>query len=151
MHDGAEEVDPSAAAPPLVVRAAAGVAAFTGLMVGLTGLQLLLSVRFAHVGLAVVPYAMLLLGGGQIMLAVFVARARAWAAVASLVVAGFALLSMGTWLVFSVTSGIYSCVGLVVPPLALAAVVTGALSIGPARRADAARRRMRDEGMDLGL
>ena len=58
---------------------------------------------------------------------------------------------MTSWFIGTMMLGVFSCIALIVMPLALGATVTAALAIGPARRSSAARRRLSEQGIELGL
>ena len=144
------EDDIAAATPPLVAKVAGGLVAFAGAIVGLTGVQTLMIVDLRG-AFAAAPWALALLGLAHVFVGAAVFRARAWAAMVAL--GGMVLLMLLTaaWLVFSIAHGLVSLYALGSPVAATAAFVLAILALGPCRRATAARTRLRDQGMNLGI
>jgi len=144
------EDDAALSAPSLVVRAGAGLLAVTGLTVGLVGLQSLLSVRFLGVA-QYVPPAQLAVGVMAIVAAIFLGRARLWAAWGGLSLA--CLMAVGSlgWVIYTFGLGVFSLLALGSCFFGLLCLGVLPLTLGPCRRATAARERLREEGLDLGL
>jgi hypothetical protein len=144
------EDDILAAAPPFLSRVAGGIVALAGVVVALTGLQTLLIVTVRGF-FAVAPYVLLLLGAGEVVLGAVVFRARVWGA---LVAAGTSLVLVilsAVWLFFSFGHGLLSLFALTAPFGSGAAAVLAFLAIEPSQRASAARARLREQGMNLGI
>jgi hypothetical protein len=144
------EDDIAAASPPLLAKVAGGVVALAGGVVGLTGLQTMMmgELRSPY---RMVPWVLAALGAANVVLGAVVFRARMWGALSA---AGGTLLlaiASGGWLVLSVTHGLFSLYALASPFLSAAALVFALLSFGPCQRATAARQRLRDQGMNLGI
>jgi hypothetical protein len=146
---GAEE-DIAAATPPSIARIAGGLVALAGIVVALTGAQTLAMVTIRG-PLAIAPYALALLGVIEIAASTYVFRARAWGAIAAVASSAVDLLASGLWLLVSVGHGLLSLYALASPCVALAAGIMAFVAMGPCERASAARRRLRDQGMDLGI
>ncbi len=146
-----EEAALRSLAPSSVVRAAAGLQAFAGVLTTLVGIQIVTSVRFANAIVGAVPWAMLALGIATVLVATMVYRTRGWAAVAGAWLSTAATLGIGMWVVFALSSGMLSPLSLLVPPVGFAGALTGFLAIGPCARASAARRKLQDGGIELGF
>jgi hypothetical protein len=87
----------------------------------------------------------------MIWLATLIYRARDTATVAGAALAAMCGLGMTSWFIGTMMLGVFSCVSLIVMPLALGATLTAVFAIAPARRASAARRRLSEQGIELGL
>ncbi|MGD0528292.1 MAG: hypothetical protein ABSE49_24365 [Polyangiaceae bacterium] len=143
------EDDVAAAVPTPLVRVAGAAIALAGGVVGLTGLQTLMFTMRGYVALA--PYLLIGTAVPHLLLGIMVFRARAWAALASIV--GCLLLSLvsGAWLVVAIGHLLFSLYALLAPMASAAALVFAFLALAPCTRATAARARLRDQGMDLGI
>jgi hypothetical protein len=142
--------DIAAAIPPLIARAAGGVVALAGIVVALTGGQTLAMVSIRG-PLAAAPWVLLGSGVGEVVLATLVFRARAWGVMGA-AGASFALVMLaGAWLVISLSHGLFSLYALGGPCVSLAAAVVSLIALGPSQRASAARERLKQQGMDLGI
>lgn len=134
------------------VRVGAALSALTGLMLAVTGIQILVAVRYFYVEiLNLVPWLFLLLGALHVLVAAMLYRARRWAAVASTALSGGTLLASFLWLGYSAMNTMFSCPATLAPVLALAATVLGALAIPDAHAATEARKRLAASGIELGL
>lgn len=137
--------------PTKLVVAAAALQVLTGLSVVLTGLQpVLFGVRYRDV-VDWVPWVLVVVGLLAIAFGAMVGRAREWAAVSGAALSVVLLLGMLGWLVANLVWGVFSCPGMMAVPLALGGSVLGILAVKPCMRATEARRRLRDEGMELGF
>ncbi len=136
--------------PSAVVIAAAALTALSGLLIGMTGLQLM-GLIFRNPVLAAVPYAMVVAGVGGIGAATQLYRMRAASAPITLALMGLLSLGMTVWLFFSFANGLFSLFALVTPVLAFLAALFSLLSLGHCRRAAAARRELSDSGIELGM
>ena len=135
--------------PTGMVKAAAILVVVSGLIAALVGIQLLVSVTIVHRLLRLVPYALLVAGFGAGFLGWKTMKTRGWAAIGSAAIGGLLTLGMGYWVLLSTAAGFISLLALLLPPLALIATVFAGLAIGPCRRADAARRRLAEAGVDM--
>ena len=144
------EDDILSATPPAVVRIAGGIVLFAGTLALLTGGQVLL-VAIVGGPMAAAPY--LLAGGGllDMVLGLMLFRARDWGAIGATVVSGALMLVTAVWAVFSFANGLFQMYALIAPFAAAAALALSIVSIGPCRRASAARARLAQQGMNLGI
>ncbi len=133
------------------VRVAAAFSALTGVMLTVSGLQLVVAIRFYEELLNMVPWVFLGLAATHVVVAAILYRARRWAALASTLISVCTMLASAAWLVYSVAHGVFSGPAALVPPLAFLATVLGAISISDAHRATEARKRLASSGIDLGL
>lgn len=138
-------------APTTIVKVAASLQALCGLFWGLAGLQTVLSIRFRSPIVSAMPWVMIVGGIAMIWLGAKIYRAHGTAAVAGAVLGAVCGIGMASWFVGTMMLGVFSCISLLVMPLALGACVTAVLAIAPSRRASAARRRLSEQGLDLGL
>jgi hypothetical protein len=138
------------AVPPVIVRVAGGVIALAGGVVALTGVQALMMLRIRG-PLEYVPYLLLVLGLPHLVLGATVLRARAWAAMASIGSTILLTLASGLWAVVSLTHLVFSLYTYASPAVAVAALAFSAIALGPCQRASAARARLREQGMNLGI
>lgn len=136
---------------PLVVKLAAAVSGVAGLFACLGGLQPATSLIFRELWLAAVVWSLVAAGAAQLVLGFMLVRNRAWVAVGATVLAPITLLLSLGWAVFALSNGAFSCLNVLAVPLGIGATILAPLSIGPARRATAARQRLADQGVDLGL
>ena len=138
--------DVVALTPGWAVKTAALVGGAGGLLIAVAGLQLLIGVTFVSPAFRAIPFAHLALGAASILFAFKTFELRQWAAIGGVAVSSAIAIGGGTWLVFAVSSGILSLLGMIVPFTAVGGAVFSGLAIGPCRRAGAARARM-FEGM----
>ena len=75
----------------------------------------------------------------------------AQAVVAGLVIAPAILVSSSLWALFGLTRGFVSIFGLLVLALAVASIALLVLAVGPTRRPTQARKRLAEQGLDLGI
>ncbi len=136
---------------PKFPKAAAGFTLLAGGLGVLTGVQILLTVRIFSTAWAVVPYVLIVLGAGLVVLARSVFIARPWAAIAALGVGVLLGVVSATWLVFAVANGFIALYAIWTPVWALLAVGFCAAALAPCRRAERVRERLRAAGMGLGL
>lgn len=147
MND--EEHDELAAATPFLARAAGGALMACGLFAAVSGLQLWGFVLFGWI--RVVPIVLIVAGLLAMGIGFQAARGRIAAVMAGLFVAPGILLGGSAWSLFGLTRGFVSIFGLVLPAIALAAVALLALAVGPTRRASEARKRLAEQGFELGI
>jgi hypothetical protein len=146
-----EEDDIAAAAAPLLARVAGGVVVLAGLVVLLTAVQTWMILDRLYPPYNLGPDAEFALGVPAVIVGVMIFRARAWAAMAAIGLAGLMTLVSALWLVVSFAHGLFSFFALGAPFLAMAAFVLSILALGPCRRATEARGRLEAQGMNLGL
>ncbi len=144
------EDDIAEAVPPPIARVAGGLVALAGAVVALTGVQTMMIARIRG-PFASTPWVLLLLGVPHLLLGAMVFRARAWAALVSIVGTALLALTSGAWLVFSLGHFLFSLYALGSPMAAVAALVLSLVALGPCQRASAARARLREQGMNLGI
>jgi len=154
QHGGAEgpgdfNDEVTATEPTGLVKAAGALQAAAGLLLSFAGVQLKLVDLTGKAWVMMVPYVMMVLGVTTMFLAVKIFKTRGWAALGGTALNGIILLSMGAWVLLSLASGFVSLIATLTPLLALTGTVFGALAIGPCLRADAARRRLREAGIDM--
>jgi hypothetical protein len=142
--------DIAEATPPTVARVAGGVVGLAGVLVVLTGAQSLAMVNVRGI-MWVAPWALVVAGGAEVVLAALVFKARASAVVGAVAVSFLLLVLAGAWLVFSVAHGFFQLYAFGAPCVAIAAAVMALLALGPSQRASAARQRLKEQGMDLGI
>ncbi len=135
--------------PPILVKLASIAQAMTGVFVGLTGLQLV-GTHWRAAWANYASYGLLFLGAATIGMAAMQYRARGWSAIGSMVLGVVTALSMLGWF-FYVLTDVLSCVMWLAVPLSCFSVILSAVSVGPILSTAAARRRLADRGMDLGL
>ena len=131
-------------------RAGGALLMLAGFFTALLGVQSLLVLRFEGLAVAVVV-VQLLLGIATFGLGVGVVRVRGWAAIGGTVSAALMALCGVVYLVLALLGGLFSLLAVGVVPLAAIAALVAALNIGPGRRADAARERLRDQGLETGV
>ena len=138
------------AEPSSVVKAASAVNAIAGLFIGLTGLQML-GARFGAEWLKAVPWLLLVLGVGQLALGAMIFRARLWAGLGACVVAPLNTLLIVGWVGFMASQGAFTCIGVVAAPACVLASIGAFAALAGVRATSAARQRLADQGLSLGL
>jgi hypothetical protein len=145
------EDDALATAPTTIVKVAGYLQALCGLFWALAGVQTVLSLRFRSPLVGVVPWLMTAGGVAMIWLGAKIYRAHGTAALAGTALGALCALGMTSWFIGTMLMGVFSCISLLLLPLAVAASIASALAIAPSRRASAARQRLSEQGLDLGL
>jgi len=144
------DTDIRAAQPPAIVRTAGGSVLGTGALVLLVVLQ-----TFTGFSLdsrtTTVLVVLGLLGGATVVAGLRLMRARAGSAVAGLMASGVLFLATTSWLLFSFLGGLFSVFALLAPVVALLGIALSAASLGPCQKVAAARARLAEQGLDLGL
>lgn len=97
-----------------------------------------------------VPYAMLAIGLALIVIGFLVVRMRGWAHIVAIGVAAVLLLGSVVWLFFGLVSGFVSLLAFGMPPLALITIVVLAITVPASLRADEARQRLAQAGIQTG-
>ena len=145
-----DDADLAAAAPSTIVRVASGLVMVAGLAAVLVGVQNLIGFRISGLYLAMLV-ALVALGLAAIGVGWVHGKARAWAAVASMVLALLLLAGSAAWVIVSFLGGGLSMMAFFAVGLSGLAVLAVPFSIGPCRRATAAQQKLHDAGLDLGL
>lgn len=145
----AEADDLEALVIPSSVKLAGAMLIGAGVTVGIVGLQVL---GFRTRGLVslVGPIA-LVLSGGCVFAGWGVVRARARAALVALVLAVVTGLFAAGWVILALMNGVLSPISLLVPPLSVTAAFLIFIATKHVRKIDAARERLRAQGLDAGL
>ncbi len=141
--------DIKAAEAPTPVKLAASVQGLSGVLAGLTGLQLV-GARWAAEWVGAVPYALMGLGLASLAMAVSQYRARAWAGPGSVLLSGVVALTVIGWVLYTLTS-VMSCMAYMSVPLSMLSAVLSLVALRGVRETAAARQRLSDEGLSLGL
>jgi hypothetical protein len=95
--------------------------------------------------------AMLGLGMGLAYSGFRVGRGSGKAALVEVVVGSVSILVVGAWSVFTLLHGVLSPLALLVAMVSIVVVAVAAVALPALRRLDAARERLRAEGLDTGL
>lgn len=148
MVDHDEDI--AAARTPSRLKISGGIGVLAGAIILLTGIQTLTG--FALTGLYFLgPIVLLLCGGGLAASGFLLARARATGAILQVTLGILAVIVSSAWLLLSLAGHLVSLFGLASPWLAGAALGTAIASIKMCDEVNAARRRLADKGLDLGL
>jgi len=146
--DPQDDID--AARTPSRVKLAGGVGILAGVIITLTAVQTLSGFRLRTMHLVVL--AALALSGVMLTIAgLLLARARATGAILQLTLGIFALVVSSAWLLLSLAGGLVSLFGLASPWLAGAALGLAIASLKACDEVNAARRRLAEKGLDLGV
>ena len=145
-----DDADLAAAAPNTLVRVASGLVMAAGLATALVGVQNLVGFEMFGLYFAMLV-GLLVLGAAAIAIGWIHGKARAWAALASLAMAILLTLGSMAWLIVSLLGGGISMMAFFAVALSGIATMVVPFSVGPCRRATAARAKLRAAGLDLGL
>lgn len=148
-HD-TTDADVRAAEPSALVKIAAAAQAMAGGFIALCGLQLVGIRSYNYPIVGALPYVLMIGGVGLLALSTRVYRARMWAAVSACGLAPLLALVLVAWAIFSYGQ-ILSCMLFCTLPLSFLASVIGLAALGSVRAAANARRRLAEQGMNLGL
>jgi hypothetical protein len=143
------DLDHAHAPTPGVIASAVSLG-LAGALGAVTGLQLLAFV-FISPWVALVPYLMLVAGGLLVWSGLGVYKLRALQGNVGLGLALLATPGSSAWIVLSWQAGMISLAALLWPPAALTAAVFTFKQLAYLRRATAARERLEDAGLSLGL
>jgi hypothetical protein len=138
--------------PGSVIKGAAGAMAFSGvgcLMLALQGVLLMGPSRSEPVTFALAVEA--LLGILLLVMAIRLLKVRLLTTIAAALIAGACALTILALSVFALSRGLLSLLGFAVPGLCVISSLLALSAIGSARRAGAARQRLRARGISLGL
>jgi hypothetical protein len=150
MEDTRIDDDLVQIASPIIAQAAAVVLGFEGLLLLVMGFQNVMFVGWLG-WIKFVPGAMFVLGVFTIVVAFMFGKVRTWAVWTAVILAAFLLLAAPTWLVISLFCGVFSLSSFMTAgcsPISLALVLA---AVGNCLRVAAARRRLRERGMELGI
>lgn len=142
--------DIDAARTPSRVKFAGGLGILAGAIITLTGVQTLSGFRLKTLHLIVLA-ALILAGVALAFAGASLARARATGAILQLTLGILALVVSGAWLLLSLAGGLVSLFGLASPWLAGAALGMAIASLKSVDEVNAARRRLKEKGLDLGV
>ncbi len=131
-------------------RGASAITAIGGLLTALLGAQLL-ELNFRVAAMNAIPYVWIIVGVTLILLATRLYRARRIATLASAAVAGVSVVLLLAWAIYGFSRGIISCLAFLAPATLMLATLFCAFAIKPAIKAEAARKRLSDEGIELGF
>ena len=148
--DSAKE-DLDALATPPIVRSAGLALLATGAFGVLHVAQLADALRYVHGPFAIVPYLMAVESVVAVFVGVAFVRARRWAPIAAIVTSALSWITSGAWFMFAMGNGLFTLFGMLVPGLAMGALLLGVMAKRPCERTVAARARLGREGLDLGV
>jgi hypothetical protein len=155
----ASEVDPdddardlAACRPSSVVKAAAGAMAFSGVGSLMLALQALLLVGSSQSELLTSAVSLeASLGMLLLVMAVRLLKVQFLTTVAAAVLGFASAITLLVWNVVALSRGLFTILGFAVPGLCMIASLLALSAIGSTRRASAARKRLRERGVSLGL
>lgn len=145
-----DEMDLSAAATPTLARITGGLGLLSGVITALTAVQTLTMVHIRGL-MAYAPWALLLLGLATAYAGARLMGGHGWAAIASTSLNALLFLLTGGWLVYSFLHGLFSLFAFFDPMLAFIAGGLSIACIDLCARVSAARKKLADEGLGLGL
>ncbi|MFK7988252.1 MAG: hypothetical protein AB8I08_19685 [Sandaracinaceae bacterium] len=141
--------DIASAESPFIVKLAAAFQAFAGLLVGLSGLQVV-TARWANELLSFSPYLLMGLGAASVFVAGNQFRGKAWAGPGSIALTSVTALTTLGWVIMMFTT-VMSCMAYCAVPLTLLAALLSLVAFPAMRKTAAARKRLADQGLSLGL
>ena len=146
-----DDADLEAIVVPNIAKVGGGALLLLGVLALVLCLQTVLVVgRYDLLTIPIIA-VMFVLGSTCSVLGFQLTRGSGRAAVLGAVLAGVTFVLSGSWFVFGLMNNLVSVLALMLEPLSVVAVVFSALSITWARKADAARERLRAHGLDSGL
>jgi hypothetical protein len=134
---------------PIVVRGVAALCAVAGLVTAVYGFQAFLLIDYGWE--RAVPFVFMALGVGGLASAAYLGTGRYLASWASAILHAAVFLFGSAWFIYMIFAGAFSCLGLFVPPIALAAAVAAPFTIKPSREISLARKRLQKAGLALGF
>jgi hypothetical protein len=149
MH-GADD-DVAAIAPTPKAKLAGGLLAGAGVFTVVLALQSWLLIMRVPIYVWFLVMLKVLLGPAAVILGFNVTRMRGWAMLAGAAAGGSIAFTAMIWAVFTLLNGVLSLLALTLIPAALAAATLCVLCVPEGRRADAARSRLRDQGLEAGM
>lgn len=145
------DADLAQADAPMTVKLSASLTAISGLFLMLCGLQLL-GARFYPEWIGYVRYVQITLGLAQIYVGAMTFRARPWAGYVNVGLAAVTALGTTAWFFYFLFGlAALSCMVWVTPPIAVLAAILSVVAVPGLRRTAAARQRLSDRGLGLGL
>ena len=142
--------DIEAAKTPSRLKIAGGLGILAGVLITLTGVQTLSG--FVLTGIYLVGSLLLvLLGAGLAFAGGLLARARALGAIMQVTLGILAVILSSVWLLLSLAGRLVSLFALTSPFLAGTALAMALASLKMCDEVNAARRRLADKGLDLGV
>ncbi len=137
---GADDFDPAAAVPGVVVRIAGGALIVAGCFVAASGLQLWTFFVIYSLWLKIVATLMVLGGLAALPLGGFFYQARSWAVLLSIPLAGGLALGATGWLLYSLLAGMFSPIMLFASGFSMLAALLVVVGTPGALKAAAARK-----------
>jgi hypothetical protein len=145
-----DDADLEAIVVPSSAKFGGGALLLLGVLTLVLGLQTVLVVaRYNSLTLPIIA-VMFALGAGCSVLGFQTTRGSGKAATLGTGFAGLSFVLAGAWFVFGIFHNLVSMLALMLMPIAVTAALFCGLSISWARRADAARERLRAHGLDSG-
>lgn len=141
--------DFSATEPTKIVKAAGYTLVGAGLLVNLSGIQLVLFASFVESWMNSLPLLMILLGFAEMLLGHKITQTRGWAMIGGLILSGILFIGMSAWVFVALSSGSFSLIAMLTPLATLASIILAVMAIGPCMRASAARERLQKADIDL--
>jgi hypothetical protein len=152
MTPGALPADDTAlAVVPRVVRVAGGLSFLVGAFAAAHVLQLFGVISAVRGAFVVLPYAMAVEAVAALVGGTGLARARSWGPWTAILAAASLWATSSVWFLFALANGLFTLFGFMVPGLAVIAFVLALLARKPCAVASAARKRLEEQGLDLGL
>ncbi len=142
--------DTALAAVPVLVKLAAGVVFLAGAIGAIHVLQLFGLIGRIRGPFAFAPHAMGLESAGAIVAGVALARARGWAWWVASTSGGLLWTTSAAWFLFALGNGFFTLFGFLVPCLGFGALVFGLLARKACQVTAEARRRLAEQGFELG-
>jgi hypothetical protein len=143
--------DTALAVVPRLVKIAGGIVFTASAFAAIHVLQLFGIVAAIRGFLGVLLYAMGAEAVAGLVAGIALARARPWAPWAAIAVAALLWATSAVWFVFALVNGVFTLFGFIVPGMAFAAMILAILARRPCETAAAARVRLGEQGLDLGL
>jgi hypothetical protein len=136
--------------PSSVVSAAAGAAAFSGVGCFMLALQLIMIPSRTIIASSALAMEGVF-GAAFVVMAIWLLKLRVLPAVLCAMLSFTSAFLIVGWSLFAMTRGLFTILGFAVPCLCTITGLLSLLAIGPAQRAVAARERLRQRGISLGL
>lgn len=104
--------------------------------------QLILGFWFGSFLIALWPYTKLVLGAASVLLGGALTQGRDWAAIGSILTMGIGVLGGMIWVVYALTSGLFTLVSVFAVGMCLLGLVLTPIGLGRALKLSAARREL---------
>jgi hypothetical protein len=151
MPDLAPPDDLALAAVPASVRAAAAAVGAAGFFGFAHALQIFASVRVLRSPFDLLPPVIGALAVVVLASAAGFARARRWAPLPAVVASSLLFATTSFWFLFALFNGLFTLFGMLVPGLSVIAIVFAVVGRKPCLVTADARRRLEEEGLELGV